>query len=87
MRFRIVSWAALLIVIGIATVLSWGIANAISAGEIRTVVKSGQGTLYLFSENPVGFCAAVVPHLLLAGGAWAIAYWFWATELRSGRSG
>ena len=84
---RIITWATLAFILVFAVVLSWGVVDAVMRGEIRTVVKTGEGTLYVLSQNPVGFWAAVVPHLFLAGIAWALAYWFWSKELRNAKKG
>jgi hypothetical protein len=69
------------------TVLSWGIVDAVNAGEIRGPSKAGEGVLHVLTLDPVGFWAAVAANLILAGVFWGGAYWFWSTQMRGGRHG
>lgn len=84
---RIITWATLIFIASFAAVMSWGVVDAVRAGEIRGPSKTGKGVLHLFSQDPIGFWAAVIANLLMAGVVWAVAYWFWSTQLRNGRKG
>ena len=82
---RLTTWATLIFIAGFAAIMSWGIVDAVRAGEIRGLSKSGSGVLHLLSQDPAGFWAAVMAHLMMTGVVWGVAWWFWATQVRKGK--
>ena len=78
---KLINWACLAIIVGISAMLSLHIIFAIHEGSIRSASKSGSGVLYILADNPLGFWLAVVPHLLLNGIAWYLAYWAYSRRI------
>jgi hypothetical protein len=79
---KIINWICFVIVVGIASTLSLHIILAIHDGSIQTISKSGTGRLLVLADSSLGFWLAVIPHLLLNGTAWYLAYWAYSRRIR-----
>jgi hypothetical protein len=79
---RLGYWVCVVILIGLAVIISVGMAESLITGQARTVSKSGSGSLILKQSDPVRFFCALVPHALILGVFAYGAYWVWLTYLR-----
>ncbi len=76
-------WISVVILVGFATLFSWGIASSVVDGRLEALAKHGNGRIFLLSKDPVGFCLALIPHLLSAGMFWWAAFWVWLKRIRA----